>query len=265
MNIENGTLHTEFESFDYVRFGRGMDLVMIPGLGDGLTTVGGKAFLGNIMFSDYARNYRVTIISRQNEMKEGETTLSMADDEARAFGVLGIKKAHIVGISQGGMIAQHFAAKYPHLVDKLVLVVTVPKSNELIIKNAGEWLSMAGNKDYEAIMKSILEKAHPPKYLRKLELFYPFITRVGKPKDFKRFIIQCHACMTHDAEAVLDKIEAPTLIIGGKKDETLGYEGSIELAKSIKNSEVFIYPEMGHALYEDAKDFNKRVLSFLEE
>jgi pimeloyl-ACP methyl ester carboxylesterase len=54
------------------------------------------------------------------------------------------------------------------------------------------------------------------------------------------------------------------LIIGGDEDRTVGVQGSYDLHQKIPESELFIYPGLGHAAYEEAKDFNKRVYDFIE-
>ena len=51
-------------------------------------------------------------------------------------------------------------------------------------------------------------------------------------------------------------------MIGGELDKIVGKEASIELANKL-SAELYIYEGLGHALYEEAKDFNKRVYEFL--
>lgn len=70
--------------------------------------------------------------------------------------------------------------------------------------------------------------------------------------------------MKHDSLIILEKINCSTLIIGAEKDDVLGIEASLELHQHIKDSQLTILPECGHALYEQNKDFQKRVLVFLE-
>ena len=55
------------------------------------------------------------------------------------------------------------------------------------------------------------------------------------------------------------------LIIGGADDKIVGIEASHELQRQIAGSELFVYGKLGHAAYEEAKDFNKRVFDFLEK
>ena len=86
----------------------------------------------------------------------------------------------------------------------------------------------------------------------------------GRIKDKQRIAIQAISCLRHDSLAVLEKINCPTLIIGAEEDDVLGIEASLELHQHIKDSQLTIFPDCGHALYEKHKDFQKRVLVFLE-
>lgn len=236
---------------------------MIPGLGDGLVTVKNKALMGNFLFRKYTKDYTVTVISRKNEIDENATTSKMAAEQAAVMEALGIFHAHVVGISQGGMIAQHLAADSPALVDRLVLVVTVPESNAMLRENVDRWISLAERHDFKSLMIDINEKAHPEKVLKKLRKYYPFMALMPGRPDVRRFVIQANACKNHDALEKAKEIRASTLIIGGEEDVTLGCEGSWILAQMIPDSRLVVFQENGHALYEDEKQFHDTVLSFL--
>ena len=86
----------------------------------------------------------------------------------------------------------------------------------------------------------------------------------GRIKDKQRIAIQAISCLRHDSLAVLGKIKRPTLIIGAEEEDVLGVGASLELHQHIKDSQLTILPDCGHALYEQHKDFQKRVLVFLE-
>ena len=66
-----------------------------------------------------------------------------------------------------------------------------------------------------------------------------------------------------NAHEDLYRITCPTLIIGGDDDKTVGIEASYEMKTRIAGSELYVYPGLGHAAYEEAKDFNQRVFDFL--
>ena len=91
----------------------------------------------------------------------------------------------------------------------------------------------------------------------------PLLGKLTKPKSYDRFFIQADACLTHDAYDVLHQIHAPTLVIGGEQDKALGGDPSREIAAKIPSAALKMYPQWGHGLYEEAKDFNREVLKFL--
>lgn len=264
-HAKNKTVRIGDTDMDYVSFGKGRDaLIMLPGLGDGLFTVKGMALPLAMTYREFAKKYQVFVFSRKNEIQSGYSTRDMARDQAKAMESLGIRHANVLGVSQGGMIAQYLAIDYPKLVKKLVLAVTLSRQNEMVHQAVGDWISMAERKDYRALMIDTAEKSYSERYLNKYRLFYPFLGRIGKPKDFQRFLIQADACVCHNAWSELEKIECPTLIIGGSRDKIVGVDASFELADKIKSSKCFIYDGLGHAAYEEAKDFNEQVLNFLE-
>ncbi|MBP3487430.1 MAG: alpha/beta hydrolase [Roseburia sp.] len=265
-NAKNGRVSIGDSDMDYISFGKGEDiLIMLPGLGDGLTTVKGMAVPMAMTYRMYARNYKVYIFSRKNHLEAGYSTRDMAADQARAMRMLGISKAKVLGISQGGMIAQYLAIDYPELVEKLVLAVTSPRQNGTIRAVAGNWVKLAEQGNYKGLMIDTAEKSYSENYLKKYRRLYPLLGKIGKPKDFSRFHIQAVSCMEHDAYAKLERITCPTLIIGGDADKIVGQNSAHELADKIKNSELFIYEGLGHAAYEEAGDFNDRVCGFLSK
>ena len=70
------------------------------------------------------------------------------------------------------------------------------------------------------------------------------------------------ACLTCDAYESLEKILCPVFVIGGKQDKVVTGAASEEIAEKL-GCEIYMYEKLGHAAYEEASDFNKRVLDFL--
>lgn len=249
---------------DYISFGKGSDvLVMLPGLGDGLTTVKGMAITLAMMYRVFAKDYKVYVFSRKNHLEEGCSTRDMAHDQAEAMKSLGISKAKVWGISQGGMIAQYLAIDHPELVEKLILTVTLSRQYETTQAVIRDWITLAEQGNYKFLMIDTAEKSYSDHYLKKHRWLYPLLGRIGKPKDFSRFLIQAASCLRHDAYAQLEHIVCPTLVIGADNDKVIDVSASVELAGQIKESELFVYKGLSHAVYEEAKDFNKRVLYYL--
>lgn len=249
----------------YVTFGLGEEpLVILPGLGDGLRTVKGMRLILTRMFKDYAKKYKVFIFSRKDDLEQDYSIKEMAIDQAKAMKRLGIEKAHVLGVSMGGMIAQHLAVIHPDLVRSLVLAVTISKPNETLISVVQRWIGLAEQGNYRGLMIDTSERSYSEEKLKKYRALYPIITRIGKPKSFDRFIIQANACINHNIHDELHKITIPTLIIGGARDKIVEGKASEEIASAIEGSKLIVYPDLGHSTYEEAKDFNRHVLEFLE-
>lgn len=248
-----------------ITFGTGKKkLILIPGVGEGLITFKGKAIPFSILYRTFAKEYTVYVFSRRRNMKKGFSTKDMANDIINHMEKLKIKEANVVGVSQGGMIAQYVAINAPEKVKKLVLVVTTARSNNILKETIEDWIEKAKNKDYKGIMVDTAERSYTGKYLNKSRKLYKLMGMMGKNALYDRFIIEANSCLNHNSYDELNKIECPTLIIGAKLDKALGIIGSEELSKKIKNSELYIYEEYSHGVYEQAKDFNDRIKEFLK-
>ena len=160
-NAKNGCVSIGDTKMDYVCFGKGnKNLVMIPGGGDGLTTVKGLAIPMAITYRMFAGDYKVYLFSRKNRLKEGYSTRDMANDQAEAMRKLGLSKAMVLGVSQGGMISQYLAIDHPDLVEKLVLAVTLSKQNDTVQQALGKWIELAKRGDHKALMIDTAEKSY---------------------------------------------------------------------------------------------------------
>lgn len=263
-HAKNAVLQLGSTDMDYITFGHGAKtLIMIPGLGDGLKTVKGTALFFAHLYREYAKYYTVYVFSRKNHLKEGYCTKDMARDLKAAMDILGIREADIIGVSQGGMIAQHLALDYPAAVNKLVLVVSLARQTKVIQNLIGSWMKMAEEKDYKSLFIDMMEHMYSEHYLHNKRGLYPILSKVGKPDSFDRFLIMADACLTHDAWQELPKITAPTFVIGGDNDRVVGQEAFGELAGRIPGCRSHLYKDFGHGLYDEAKDFNRLVLDFL--
>lgn len=264
-NAQNKHLNLNGVECDYIHFGSGSKpMVLLPGLGDGLQTAKGMALPFAVMFRALAKQYDVYVFSRRINPPPGFTTADMAADVAAALRRLGVENASVVGISQGGMIAQHLAAAAPELVGHLVLGVTTPCANPMLCEAVQRWKAMARAGDYKTLMLDIARQSYSRDFLRKNFWLYKIVASFGGPKSYDRFLVLADACATHDATAVLHRITCPTLVLGAMEDCTLGVQGSLELHRQIPGSELHLYPGMGHGVYEESPDFWPRVMSFCQ-
>ncbi len=252
------------KNIEYIRFGSGKKvLVMIPGLSDGLKTVKGTTIPVSLSYRDYTREHTVYMFSRPDTMEEGCSMRQMAQELYTAMRNAGIEKADILGVSQGGMIAQWMVADHPDIIDRLVLAVTAPKASEMAVRLLDGWIRMAERGDYRRIMTDTALKSYTPRYLKKNGAALALAGKIGRPKSFDRFIIQAKACKEHDALEVLGSIKAPTLVIGGTIDAIVGPEGSYELARRIPGARLLMLEGYGHRAYTECKDFDPAVRRFL--
>lgn len=259
-HAQNGTA----AGADYIRFGTGKkNLIMLPGLGDGLRTTKGTALPMALYYRCFAKDYTVYMVSRKTKLSKGASTRDMARDLKDAMEALGIEKASLIGVSMGGMIAQHFAAEYPEMVDKLVLVVTCARENPILLESLDEWVSCARRDDHTALMDSNVRRIYSEGYYRKNKWLVPITGKLTKPKSYERFFIQAEACRTHNAWDALPGIAVPTLVIGGEQDHSLGGQASREIAARIPGAALKMYPQWGHGLYEEVSDFLPVVMEFL--
>ena len=211
---------------------------------------------------EFSRDFTVYAFSRKAPLSQNYTTRDMARDQAEAMERLGISQADILGVSMGGMIAQHLAIDFPEKVNKLVLAVTAAEPNPILTESIEEWVSLARAGDHTAFMDSNLRRIYSEGYCRKNRWMVPLIGKLTKPRSYERFFVQAEACLTHSALENLHKIQAPTLVIGGEKDLALGGNASVEIAARIPKAQLHMYPQWGHGLYEEAGDFNALVLGF---
>ncbi len=148
-NAKNGRLLIDDTYMDYISFGYGSKtLIVLPGLGDGLKTAKGMALPFALMYRSFARDFKVYFFSRKNKLPSHYSSREMAKDQKRAMDLLGIKRADIIGVSQGGTIAQYLAIDYPEAVNRLVLAVTFSRPNDTVKSVMKKWTAYAKKGDY---------------------------------------------------------------------------------------------------------------------
>ena len=252
------------KTMDYVTFGKGKQpLVIIPGLGDGLQTVKGKAQLFSLSYRLLAKRYKIYVFSRINELRQGYSTRDMATDVAEAMETLNLDAAYVMGISQGGMIAQWLAADFPERVQRLILALTTAKPSQLAKERIEYWQKLSQSGNFKHLMLDIAQHSYTQKSYQKWRLLYNIMGRLGRIKDEKRISIQSQSCLGHDSLGVLKEIQCPTLILGALEDDVIGVKGSKELEKAISGCQLLILKHSGHALYEENKVFQEAICGFL--
>lgn len=262
-NIKEGTLKLSSAQMDYIIFGKGnKSLIMIQGL----NTRGIKGAAASLayMYRIFAEKYTVYLFDRRAVVYDGMTVRDLAADIAMAMDSFGIKKADVIGVSQGGMIAQYLAIDRPDLVNKLVLVVTLSRNNDTVRNVIQNWIELAEQEKMEQFVTDMLVKMYSEPYVKRYRRIIPLLKILQKPKDIQRFVTLAKSCLTCDSYEELDKIQCPVFVIGGKLDQVVGENTSEEIAEKL-GCKIYMYEEFGHAVYEEAKDFDQRVYDFLME
>ncbi|HEC72206.1 MAG TPA: alpha/beta hydrolase [Thermoplasmatales archaeon] len=261
----------------YYVFGEGEPLILISGLG-----MDNTGWIYQVpVFKDF---FKVIIFDNRGIGKSSRTlgpyTIKMmADDVVNLMKYLGIKSAHILGSSMGGMIAQEIAINYPLRVNKLVLCSTSPRPRQLFLKKLSEGLKDLLNDKIEDVVevdskKEIFEKAVSyillqavsEEFLKKNKKLVEetFKRYLSNPYYIETFLKQVRAIRWHNTLDRLNLIEAETLILAGDKDRLVSPENAKILAERIPNSKVKIFKNVGHAMHlEIPEKFNKTVLDFL--
>jgi pimeloyl-ACP methyl ester carboxylesterase len=192
------------------------------------------------------------------------TTRMMADDAVALMDHLGIKKAHVVGASMGGMIAQEFAINYPDRVSKLVLACTYccKQGESGDTKEQAELTRLPPKKMPAAMAKLACNKP-----------FYRFIvgTMASLQLNFASAAAnvgiegQTAACFNHNTLDRLASIKAPTLVIVGTEDHLIVPTSSDVITKQIPGAKLVKVPGGSHMFFmENKREFNQAVLDFLK-
>ncbi|WP_407656842.1 alpha/beta fold hydrolase [Ketobacter alkanivorans] len=196
------------------------------------------------------------------------TLYDMVRDTAELLDALHIDKAHVVGASMGGMIAQLFSALYPHRTLSLTSIMSTTNEPGLplprwdILLNLGGFGVKKGHDKETAVMRSLQfwKKISSPKFptpddeiITRLQSDYD---RSYRPASYLR---QSHAIIaTGGFKRLLSRINSPTQIVHGSSDPLVHKKGGIASAKAIRNAKLELISGMGH-------DFPKQLIPKLTE
>ena len=251
--------------------GKGEPLILIMGLGGEC----GDWILQVYAFKKY---YRVVTfdnrgVGKSDKPGEPYTIKTMADDTVGLMDHLGIDKAHILGVSMGGMIAQEVAINYPKRVKKLILVSTTAGRDEKGGHSPGLLKAMGLNKegfsdediksvDIGKVMTSLNAHAFSSGAIKSVAV--PFCWVRTKLFGIVGVKGQFEAAMTHSALGRLHTIKAPTLVIAGTEDRIVPSIFSDLLANRILDARLVKIEGGSHTLVAEKRGrFNREVLDFL--
>jgi 3-oxoadipate enol-lactonase len=194
------------------------------------------------------------------------STRQFADDIARLMDAVGFPRAHVVGRSMGGCIAQWMGIHHPDKVRSLILAATWARADGMLRRTLESWanlLEKAGTEGLfeQAFLWCYTRDFFEPRHAASLAALDTLVTGNRPPADaFRR---QSRAGQEHDALGRLSSIRAPTLVLVGREDILTPPKFSEELAGRIPGAELKVLGGLGHAFYEQAPEvFNQAAEEF---
>jgi len=198
------------------------------------------------------------------------TVGQMADDAAALLRQFKIARAHVVGISMGGTIAQELALRHPQLVRSLVLVSTWAKTDARFVQVVESWMSLTSRVPIEERYRHVFFPwvFSPAFFEKKDNVETAFRAAMAYPHQTKAEAIerQARGIFTWNGTRVgrLGSIKVPTLIVAGKDDILTPPDFARALAKLIRRSRLTLMPGGHSVTLEQAEPFNRALIRFLK-
>jgi len=234
---------------------------------------------------DFARHHRTIVFDNRGVGRSAKppgpyTIHEMADDTVGLLDALGIARAHVVGVSMGGMIAQELALQHPDRVRGLVLACTYPEPDadverqlQFSVAQFGGTVSADGEMRidlaaldpmlfFQHLLPRVFNQSFIDQELPKLMQLFSGALQYGF--SMEAIFGQVAAVMGHRTTDRLQRITAPTLVITGDADLLIPPANSTVLARHIPNARLVTVPGGSHGFnFETPEIFNREVLEFL--
>jgi pimeloyl-ACP methyl ester carboxylesterase len=245
--------------------GAGPPLLLIMGLGASLETWVAQR-------EAFAARFRVILFDNRGagESESPPPPWSVPDMAADAIGVLdalGVERAHVLGVSMGGMIAQEMAIRSPERIDRLIVAMSFSRPDPLrrAFLLFRRWARLQGADLVEEGVSN-LPWLVSPRILNDPDRLEQFLGVVGTmplmaPDAYSH---QVEAILEHDTLSRLHQVRAPTLVLAAAEDVLTPIFLSREIAAAIPGARLQVLPRGNHAVQvEEADAFNAAVLDFL--
>ena len=257
-------------SIDYDVYGEGPPLLLIAGLGFGRWCW----FKQVPTLSRYLRviTFDIRNLDHLDLLDSKDHVHSVPDLTVHAWALLdhlGIERAHVLGTSLGGFVAQELALQRPTLIDRLVLVCTshggpesVPMSWEALRAMLGLGArnrADAARRGLESATSAAYRNSHPDEFDQVLR--WRIIDAPSQPS----YLEQMMAGARFDVSRRVQDISAPTLVLHGSEDQVVPVDNAEALAREIPNARLRVFEGAGHLVFiERADEVNEEILSFLQ-
>lgn len=176
------------------------------------------------------------------------TAAQLAEDAIQVLDEHGADRAHVVGTSLGGMVAQEVALAWPERVEKLALLCTTGGGSdgypfpEQTLRLLAEAPSLAP----DVALRRFVENAVSARG----ELVETLIARrLANPPDPTGWQAQAAASAAFDAWARVGEVRHETLVLAGDEDNVVDWRNSQLLAERIPNARLELLPGTGHLFF----------------
>ena len=223
---------------------------------------------------DLSKYFKVLIFDNRGSGRTEKPVMDysirlFADDTAGLMEAHDIKKAHILGVSMGGYIAQELTINYPERVRSLILGCTSAGGKRAVLMSPERLKKFTANEGLspEQILQKDMDIYFSDKFVQenpeRIKEFIEISLRYYQPPD--AFMRQFNACLRHDTVNRLNQITVPTLIASGDDDPLIPPENSRILKEIIPHSELILFPGRRHCFFlEGAERFNRMAINFFK-
>lgn len=246
-----------------VRRGTGAPLLLIMGMG-GHHRTWGEPFLSLLEKDFDVVAYDQRGIGESERAQPGFGIADLAGDAVRVLDAVGWDRAHVFGVSLGGMVAQELAIRYPERVRTLTLGCTYPgRGGDLTAPGPRRYLEAGLTRDKELAVRTAFEVNVSPAYAAdpaNFEVFHADALSVKVPMAV--VMMQYQAAVEHDATDRLARITAPTLVVTGTADEMMYPANSERIAERVPGARLELLEGLGHLFWLEEPE---RVAELLRE
>ncbi len=264
MGIQIETVSTDTFSMDYFHFGKGeQTLVILPGLS--IQSVMGAADAIAAAYRSLEDRFTIYVFDRRSNIPPSYTVREMARDTAEAFQKLGLKDVCLFGASQGGMIALVIAIEHPELVRKMALGSTSAHVQEPQYRVLEKWAQLAREKDTVGLYLDFGREIYPPEVFQQYRETLINAAQSVTDEDLERLIIFVEGTKGFNVVDELGRIQCPVLAVGVYEDSVLDSDATMEIAANLDHRadfRLYMYIGYGHAAFDTAPDYRKRLLEF---
>jgi len=249
---------------------------MEVGAGDPLVLVmgfGGDHLAWGLQIPAFAAKYRVIAFDNRGVGQSGApdlpySTAMMADDTAGLLDALGIERAHVCGVSMGGMIAQEIALRHPGRVRTLQLHATLGRPDAYMRALVEGWRKTRIALGREDALRVIALWLFAPCTYEERPEFVELVLQNAianpHPQSLTGFLRQGDAVLGHDTLERLEQLRCPTLVSVADQDILVPPRFSHAIAQRVPGAELKTIADAGHAyMWEAPEAFNAMCLEFL--